>query len=77
MRHPVEIDREDNTIRTVRQLRLSGNSIVVSIPKTIMQGAGLDTGDEVEVVGDMSAGEITIRKVDESDAEGDGDPPDS
>lgn len=78
MGNGVEIDRENNTVVATRKLRESGNSVVLTLPRGVVQGAGLVVGDEVELSADMISGEITLRKVesgpdeseDESEASG-------
>ena len=63
----INIDRENNEISTTRALRETGDSIVVGLPSEILQGAGLELGDDVRVVANMNTGKITLRKSPEDD----------
>jgi antitoxin component of MazEF toxin-antitoxin module len=63
----VEIDPASETARGKRELRASGNSTVVTIPPQILQQAGLERGDEVELVAELGSGQITIQSKIEDD----------
>lgn len=59
---PVEIDRDNDSMRARRSLRRSGNSVVLSFPPALLDEAGLELGDEVEIIAPFDTEEITIRK---------------
>lgn len=58
----VHVDPDDEESRTTRELRKSGNSIVVSIPPTILREAGFVVGEEVEIAAPFKGGVIEIRE---------------
>ncbi|QHS17959.1 hypothetical protein GWK26_12810 [haloarchaeon 3A1-DGR] len=59
---PVEVNPEENEARCQRELRKSGNSIVVSLPPQLLEQAGFELGDEVLVAAGFEGGEISIRQ---------------
>jgi len=61
----VEIDPEKQEVRARRNLRKSGNSTVVAIPPQVLDGAGLEQGDRVELVAKMGEETIRLTKIDE------------
>ena len=63
----VEIDLEAMEARTERQLRQSGNSIVVTLPPQLLNEANLAEGDTVllRTIFD-SPGRITLEKTEEA-----------
>lgn len=62
----VDVDTDDQTLRAERPVRKSGNSKVISLPSRILQEAGLDEGDNVDVSIDFQGDEITLRPTRES-----------
>jgi len=57
----VTIDPDSKTARGSRALRESGNSVVLTIPPQILQQAGMESGDEVEMVAELGSGEISVQ----------------
>ncbi len=47
----------------IRKTRLSGSSIVVTIPSQLIEAYDIDIGDNIEII-PLNNGEIKIRKVD-------------
>lgn len=45
-----------------RKTRLSGKSIVVTIPSQLVEAYGIDIGENIEII-PLNNGEIKIRKV--------------
>lgn len=58
---PAEIDTDAEEARDERELRASGNSTVVTLPPGVLQAAGLECGDTVEVSAGFEGGEITVK----------------
>ena len=58
----VRLNPQTNELVIERQIRQSGNSAVASIPPSILEAAGIDLGDDVEIAADAVEGEITIRE---------------
>jgi len=58
----VEIDTEAQEARATVNLRRSGNATVLTIPKQILEATDFETGQEVEIVVDLSSGTIFIRE---------------
>ena len=56
----VEYDTETGEVRATRELRRSGNSVVVSIPPAILHEAGFQKGDGVVLVAGSDGGEIKL-----------------
>lgn len=65
MSNRVSVDPETGTLTAIRKLRESGNSIVLTIPPQLLEGAGLEAGDSVKLIADMNEDTITIRDVTE------------
>lgn len=65
----VEIDPAEKTARGERQLRESGNSVVLTVPPQILQQAGMQSGDDVELVAKLGSGEITLQCVEDADTQ--------
>jgi antitoxin component of MazEF toxin-antitoxin module len=57
----VSIDPDSKTARATRKLRESSNSVVLTIPPQILQQAGVECGDEVDLVTELGSGEIAIQ----------------
>ena len=47
----------------IRKMRLSGNSLVVTIPSQLVEAYDINSGDTVEVI-PLKNGEIRIKKID-------------
>lgn len=60
----VQVDTEANEISAKRMVRQSGNSMVVSIPPTLLSIAGIDEGEEM-TVSSQTGGGVEIERVDE------------
>lgn len=60
----VVIDAEEGTVSATRKIRESGNSIVISIPPQVLEAAGLEPGDQADIVADMDDQVISLRRVD-------------
>lgn len=60
----VVIDAEEGTVSATRKIRESGNSIVISIPPQVLEAAGLEPGDQADIVADMDEQTITFRRID-------------
>ena len=58
---PAKIDTDAGEARDERELRTSGNSTVVTIAPGVLQAAGLECGDAVEVSASFEGGEITVK----------------
>lgn len=52
-----------------RKTRVSGSSIIVTIPSQILKAYGINCGDLVEII-PLNNGEISFKKVDETRHEG-------
>jgi len=48
-----------------RKTRVSGSSIVVTIPSQLVEAFDINSGDLVEII-PLKSGEIRIRKIDEN-----------
>jgi len=48
-----------------RKTRVSGSSIVVTIPSQLVEAFNINSGDLVEII-PIKSGEIRIRKIDEN-----------
>ncbi|MBN2065981.1 MAG: hypothetical protein JW771_04135 [Candidatus Thermoplasmatota archaeon] len=48
----------------IRKTRLSGSSIVVTIPSQLIEAYDIDIGENIEII-PLDCGEIKIRKVNE------------
>ena len=59
----VRVDPKDGTIAADRPVRQSGRSSVVTLPSEVLEAAGIEEGDDVEVVAKMDgSGNITLKK---------------
>lgn len=58
----VSIDLDNQEVIAIRSLRSSGNSKVITIPPEVLDVAKLESGDEVVITADMTTGQITIGK---------------
>jgi len=56
-----EIDMTAGEVRADRRVRVSGNSLVVSLPPALLNAAGIKCDDDVEIVADNETEEIRIR----------------
>lgn len=61
----VSFDREEGKMRATRTVRESGNSVIVTIPPQILEGANFEVGDDVEISVDIESGDITVRRNDD------------
>jgi len=52
---------KDGPMPLTRKTRLSGSSIVVTIPSQLVEAYGITSGDEIEII-PLKDGEIKIRK---------------
>ena len=64
---PATIDTENGEASDSRKLRESGNSVVVTLPPEILETAGLETGDTVQVAAAFEGGKITVKDADTDD----------
>lgn len=62
----IDIDSDAEESRATRKVRKSGNSVVVSLPRTLLREADFLVGDEVEVAASFDGGSIVIRPADAS-----------
>lgn len=67
MGNSIRVNREDGTLEATRTLRTSGDSIVISIPPQLLEAAGFDEDDRVEVVAKMMGDEICIHLADQDE----------
>jgi antitoxin component of MazEF toxin-antitoxin module len=51
---------------TTARLTKQGNSTGLTLPRELLQAAGLERGDSVALVADRATGTITIRKADDA-----------
>ena len=58
----VRVDAETNTVWSNRTLRESGGSVVVTLPRQVVEAAQLDIGEQVTIAAHLSDGEIRISK---------------
>jgi len=49
-----------------RKTRVSGSSIVITIPSQLVEAYNISSGDLIEII-PLKAGEIIIRKIDDKD----------
>ena len=54
---------QDGAMPLTRKTRLSGSSIVVTIPSQLVEAYGINSGDEIEII-PLKDGEIKIKKLD-------------
>lgn len=71
MRERVEVDPEEQVVRTERKVGKSGNSIVIRIPPQLLEAAGFQVDDRVVLEADMKDGGLSIRKPEPSEGEED------
>lgn len=64
---PIDIDPEAEEMFDVRELRQSGDSVVLTLPPDILRKAGVSEGDEVRIATPFSGGEISITLADNDD----------
>jgi antitoxin component of MazEF toxin-antitoxin module len=64
MTNGVSIDPETGTVTGIRKLRESGNSVVLTIPKQVLETAGMEAGETVTITANMSGDTITIEQPD-------------
>ena len=63
-------DAERNALVAERRVRESGNSTVVTIPPQVLDAAGIEVGDTVQVAASLNGdGEIVLRRLDDDDEE--------
>lgn len=67
----VRVDPEDGTVAADRSVRHSGRSLVVTLPPQVLEAAGIEEGDAVEIITKLdSSGNISIKKsADDADDE--------
>lgn len=58
----VEYDTDAGELRATRELRRSGNSVVLSFPPALLDEAGLELGDHVVLTTGQHQNELTIEK---------------
>jgi len=64
----VRVDPDDGTVTGDRPIRRSGRSTVVTLPSQVLEAAGIEEGDNVEVVAKMDgSGKVTLRKSNNAD----------
>jgi antitoxin component of MazEF toxin-antitoxin module len=56
-------ESKDGAMPLTRKTRLSGSSIVVTIPSQLVEAYGINSGDFIEII-PLKDGEIKIKKVD-------------
>lgn len=56
-----EVDMAAGEVRADRRVRVSGNSLVVSLPPTLLDAAGIKCDDDVKIVASNETKEIRIR----------------
>ena len=61
---PAKVDTDREVTWDTRPLRKSGNSVVVSIPPEVLETAGLERGDTIELSAPFEGGKITVTKSD-------------
>ena len=54
---------KDGAMPLTRKTRLSGSSIVVTIPSQLVEAYGINSGDFIEII-PLKDGEIKIKKLD-------------
>ena len=69
MRDRARVDAEEGIVIAERKIRSSGNSTVLTIPPQVLDVAGLEAGDGVEISADLETGEIRLRKADDGGAD--------
>jgi len=60
----VKVDTDNGEVRATRTIRQSGNSVVVVIPPELLDAAGFDLGDKVEIATDLEREDIILRSND-------------
>jgi len=60
MGNSVDIDRDEGKMRATRTLRASGGSIVLTMPRELLDNVGFDEGDELVLEADMLGDEIKL-----------------
>lgn len=58
----VDINPQTTTVTANRKLRKSGGSVVVSIPRELIQSLDWEIGDDLRLEADWSASEMKVNK---------------
>jgi hypothetical protein len=58
----VEFDRDEGIMRATRTVRESGNSVIVTLPPQIVEGANFEVGDDVNISVDIDTGVISVTR---------------
>jgi len=58
----VTVDPDNGEVRATRTIRKSGNSTAVVIPPELLDAAGFELGDDVDLVCDFDTGEVSMRR---------------
>jgi len=69
MGNSVDIDREEGKMRATRTLRQSGGSIVLTMPRELLDNVGFEDGDELVLEADMLGDELTVSAIDVEDGD--------
>lgn len=64
MGNGVDIDREDEVMRATRTVRRSGGSMVVTVPREMLENVGWEEGDDVILEAEMLGDQICIKELD-------------
>jgi antitoxin component of MazEF toxin-antitoxin module len=57
----VTVDADSGEVRATRKVRKSGNSTAVVIPPELLDAAGFERGDDVDLVADLTSGDVVLR----------------
>ena len=63
----VDIDSDELTVSGERMIRYVGNSAVITIPPEVLQGTGLEEGDDVIIEGSLEDGTISVKRPPDED----------
>lgn len=66
---PIDIDPDAEEMFDVRELRSSGDSVVLTLTPDIIRKAGVTAGDKVKIATPFSGEEITITLVEDDGGE--------
>lgn len=75
MDRSVEVDFEGGEVSAIRMVRKSGSSFVVTIPPKLLDGSGLNSGDDVEITTKFGSRRIVISEPDDEGDEANEDEP--
>ncbi|MCU4743439.1 hypothetical protein [Natronoglomus mannanivorans] len=68
---PIDIDPDAEEMFDVRELRKSGDSVVLTLTPDIIRKAEFSAGDEVKIATPFTGGEITITLAEDDDVDAD------